>query len=91
MHQGPKSLRSPSRPRGLDHPGARSTVRRIASGALSARQALEDCLETVEALNAGINAVVAMDADGARRRADALDRERAGGAKLRPLHGLPMP
>jgi len=65
-------------------------LRQIASGAVSARQALEDCLEAVEDLNPDVNAIVTMDAQGARRRADALDRQRAGGGELRPLHGLPM-
>lgn len=83
-------MRSPSRPPGLDRPGACATVRRIASGAVSARRALEDCLEAVHALNPDINAIVTMDAKGARRRADALDREQAAGGRLRPLHGLPM-
>ena len=60
-------------------------VRRIASGAVSARQALEDCLEAVEALNPDINAIVTMDAHGARRRADALDRQQAGGGSCAPF------
>ena len=86
----PKSIRIPSRPEGLERPGACATLLRIVSGALSARQALEDCLETIEVLNPEINAVVAMDAERARLRADALDRERTEGGKPRLLHGLPM-
>ena len=89
-HQSDGYPRSPSRPEGLERPGACATLLRIASGAVSARQALEDCLETIKTLNPDINAVVAMDAEGARLRADALDRERAEGGKLRLLHGLPM-
>ena len=86
----PTSAQAPNRPAGLDRPGASATLRRIASGALSARQALEECLETVATLNPDINAVVAMNAQGARSRADALDREQAEGGVLRRLHGVPM-
>ncbi|MDD9979990.1 MAG: hypothetical protein OXU81_01280 [Gammaproteobacteria bacterium] len=77
-------MRSPSRPRGLGRPGVCVTLRRIASGAISARRALEDCLEVTEARNPDVNAIVTMDAEGARRRAEALDRELAEGCSLRP-------
>ncbi len=86
----PKSKSSPRRPAGLGRPGVSATQRRIASGALSARQALEDCLEAIDALNPEFNAVVSMNAQSARMQADALDREHAKGGTLRCLHGVPM-
>ena len=45
----------------------------IAAGELSSRDALEAHLERVEARNGPINAVVALDAEGARSRADEAD------------------
>ena len=78
------------RPVGLDRPGVSAVLSRLACGALSARAALDECLEAVEALNPEINAVVAMNADGAKLRADALDRDRARGRIAGSLHGIPV-
>ena len=88
--QLPDPAEAPRPPAGLDRPGAAETRGRIASGTLSARQALEDSLEVIENLNAEINAVVAMDVQAARCRADSLDREQAEGGPIGPLHGVPM-
>jgi len=62
----------------------------IRSGQLSSRDALEHYLERVGRLNERINAVIALDADGARQRADAADKAREAGETLGPLHGVPM-
>jgi amidase len=60
------------------------------SGQVSAREALDMHLARVQALNPRLNAVVALDVEGARRRADEADRARQRGEDWGPLHGLPM-
>jgi amidase len=62
----------------------------IRSGALGARDALEHFLGRVDAHNGAVNAIVFEDRAGARARADAADKARAAGARLGPLHGVPM-
>ena len=51
---------------------------------------LEATLRRCEAVNAPVNAVVAMDWDRAEERARAIDDHRARGDTLGPLAGLPM-
>jgi len=40
--------------------------------------------------NAGLNAFITLDAEGAMRRAAELDRQRAAGAHTGPLYGIPL-
>ena len=47
-------------------------------------------LKRVEAHNPELNAIVATDVEGARKRAKAADRAVKAGKKLGPLHGVPM-
>ena len=47
-------------------------------------------LERVEAYNPQLNAIIATDIDGARKRAKAADKAIKNGDKLGPLHGVPM-
>ena len=47
-------------------------------------------LERVEAHNPSLNAIIAMDVEGARKRAKAADKTVKAGKKLGPLHGVPM-
>lgn len=56
---------------------------------VSARELLDEHLARVERLNAGINAVVALDEDAARATAARLDDRTARGDWAGPLHGLP--
>lgn len=58
----------------------------LRAGAFSARELLEACLRRVELHNPGINAVVTLDVERARARADAIDRRRED---LPALAGLP--
>ncbi len=51
---------------------------------------LEHFLARVEVHNPGINAIIWMDAEGARERARAADSALAKGEVWGPLHGLPM-
>ncbi len=57
---------------------------------VSCRAALDYYLERVERLNPGINAVIALNAEAARERADAADAALAAGENWGPLHGVPM-
>ncbi len=57
---------------------------------VGALELLEFYLERVERLNGSINAVVALDAEGARARAREADAALARGESWGPLHGLPM-
>src|SRR5882724_6008086 len=47
-------------------------------------------LKRVEAHNPALNAIIAMDVEGARKRAKAADKAVKAGKKLGPLHGVPM-
>ena len=62
----------------------------IAGGQLSSLEALDACLERVSAFDAPINAVVALDEEGARAAARAADEALAHGQARGPLHGVPM-
>jgi amidase len=57
---------------------------------LSSRELLEHHLARVQRLNPALNAVVTLDADAARRTADAADAALARGEVIGPLHGVPM-
>jgi amidase len=57
---------------------------------LSSRELLELYLTRVERLNPLLNAVVTLDADGARRAADSADAALARGDTTGPLLGVPM-
>ena len=57
---------------------------------ISSQELLDHCLGRIERLNPRINAVVTVDADGARRRAGEADAALARGESWGPLHGLPM-
>jgi amidase len=69
---------------------ATAIAQAIREGRVSAREALEVFLARVEAHNPALNAVVVLDADRARKQADAADAARSRGEPLGPLHGVPM-
>jgi amidase len=54
------------------------------------RELLELYLERIARFNPRINAVVVVDTEMARRRADAADAALARGESWGPLHGVPM-
>jgi len=62
----------------------------LASGEISARDCLEMYLDRVAGVGRSLNAVVVLDAERARARADAADAAQRAGRSLGPLHGLPM-
>jgi amidase len=57
---------------------------------VSARELLEAHLDRIDRLNPGLNAIVTLDAEGARAAADAADAALAAGHPVGPLHGLPV-
>jgi amidase len=69
---------------------AHEQLRRLRDGELAAETLLEAHLARIERLNPALNAVVALDPDGARRRARELDRAHERGDPPGPLHGLPI-
>ena len=64
-----------------------SAVRKKKIGCL---ELLDLYLKRVETHNPSLNAIIAMDVEGARKRAKAADRAVKAGKKLGPLHGVPM-
>ncbi len=62
----------------------------IASGALTAQAYARACLERVEAIDGDIKAFIHLDPAHVLARARALDALRESGARLGPLHGLPV-
>jgi len=56
----------------------------------SAREATEQALRTIEALNPTYNAFTVIDADGALAQADDIDRRLAAGDDVGPLAGVPL-
>jgi amidase len=57
---------------------------------ISARELLEAHLDRISRLNPAVNAVVTLDAEGARAAADAADAALSAGDDVGPLHGLPV-
>ena len=69
---------------------AAELARMLATGQISASELLEENLARVRKVNPGINAVVVLDEEGARKAALEADHARARGAARGPLHGLSM-
>ena len=69
-------------------PGA-ELLRAIASGAVSAREALEAAIARIDATDGRVNAFTGRSCERARREAAAIDTMRSRGEALPPLAGLP--
>ena len=66
---------------------ASEAVLRMAQKRLSARDLVEACLDRIEAREGQVHAWEALDPEGARKRADMLDRR---SRPVGPLHGIPL-
>lgn len=62
----------------------------VAAGRTRARDILEEALRRIAQDDPGLNAVVGLRADEARREAEALDRAIQAGAQAGPLAGVPV-
>lgn len=62
----------------------------IREGQVSALEVLDAHLAQIEEHNPALNAIVTLDADGARQRAREADEALAGGDLWGPLHGVPF-
>ncbi|HEU5096328.1 MAG TPA: amidase, partial [Reyranella sp.] len=66
---------------------ATTALRRMADKRLKARDLVEACLDRIAAREGEVHAWEALDPDGARKRADQLDKR---SRPVGPLHGLPL-
>jgi len=66
-----------------------SIARAVRVGELRAADALEHCINRIAATDRRVNAFTDLTLERARREADAIDAQRARGAPLPPLAGLP--
>lgn len=62
----------------------------VRDGRTTSRELVEAHLDRITRYNGVLNAVVTLDAEGARRRADERDRELAEGRWRGPFHGVAM-
>ena len=85
--RGKSSLRDDAGPAFLP---AVELARHIAEHRIGCREALELYIARCEQFNPSLNAIIATDLEGARRRADDADRALARGERWGPLHGVPM-
>jgi len=65
-------------------------IEQMDAGAITSRDLLDLYLDRIERYDGRVNAVVALDVERARQRADAADAARARGVCWGPLHGLPI-
>lgn len=63
--------------------------RKIKKREVSVREAAKACLERIEAVDGDINGFITVDAEGALRRADEVQKAIDGGALTGPLAGVP--
>jgi amidase len=69
---------------------ARQLANAVRKKKIGCLELLDLYLARVEKHNPALNAIIAMDIEGARKRAKAADRAVKAGKKLGPLHGVPM-
>src|SRR6188508_132579 len=66
---------------------ASAAVKQMADKRLKARELVEACLDRIEAREGQVHAWEALDPEGARKRADLLDKR---ARPVGPLHGIPL-
>ena len=62
----------------------------IARGAISAEEYTRACLDRIAAVENDVRAFIHLDPDHALAQARALDRHKAEGGRIGPLHGVPV-
>jgi aspartyl-tRNA(Asn)/glutamyl-tRNA(Gln) amidotransferase subunit A len=65
-------------------------ARALRSRQVSSLELTNGCIDQIEKQNPGLNAFITVTAEGARTRAQELDRELAAGRDRGPLHGIPI-
>lgn len=77
---------------GVPMPSVVDAASAVRSGQMSSSELVEECLARIERHNGTLNAFVHVDADGARRAAEAVDSLVASGDvdRLGPLAGVPF-
>jgi aspartyl-tRNA(Asn)/glutamyl-tRNA(Gln) amidotransferase subunit A len=73
-----------------EHASVVEIAEAVRVGMRRAVEVLDDCLTTIERSNPELNAFVHLDADGARRAAEAVDSAVAAGRDPGPLAGVPF-
>ena len=69
---------------------AHSLYEKIVKKEISAREAVDAFLDRIDLVNPKLNAYTYLDAEGARKQADELDRALAQSGPSGPLHGIPV-
>ena len=69
---------------------AHSLHERIVKKEISAREVVDTYLDRIDLLNPKLNAYTYLDAEGARKQADDLDRTLRQSGPSGPLHGIPV-
>ncbi len=71
-------------------PTVSETIAEIARGAISAEENAHACLARLDAIEDKVRAFVHLDREHVLAQARALDKQRAQGKTLGPLHGIPV-
>jgi Asp-tRNA(Asn)/Glu-tRNA(Gln) amidotransferase A subunit family amidase len=69
---------------------ATDAAREIARGAISAEEFTAACLGRITEVDREVHAFVHIDPEHALAQARALDRKKADGERIGPLHGIPV-
>jgi amidase len=69
---------------------ATESLTALNKGEITSAALVEALLERINRINPALNAIITLDAEGARRQAAAADEARRRGEVLGRLHGLPM-
>lgn len=73
-----------------EFPSITTLVQQYRQGARSPRDVVEQCLRRCEQFESAIHAWISIDADGARRQAEQLERRIRNGEPVGPLAGIPI-
>ncbi|MET0332402.1 MAG: amidase family protein [Dyella sp.] len=69
---------------------AQRTAMSIKTGAITSLQATESCLQRIAEVNPRVNALNYVNVESALQMARQADQQRAQGARIGPLHGVPL-